>query len=200
MILLLAVAAGLVIGLIVSWIRKRTYRVPELRLTWVVLLAVIPQLLTFQIPATSRMVGDDFASVILVLSQVLLLIFVWANRTVSGFWALGLGLFLNLVVIVVNGGWMPISPETVYQLVPEAPTSAIQLGNRLGIGKDLILTVDETRFQFLSDRFLLPSYLPWRVAYSIGDIFISIGAFLLLSGCERIHQTIANIEGFEKTL
>ena len=65
------------------------------------------------------MISEDLAAAILVSSQVLLLVFAWFNRDQPGLWALDLGLALNLLVIVLNGGLMPISPETVARLAPE---------------------------------------------------------------------------------
>jgi len=93
---------------------------------------------------------------------------------------LGLGLGLNFLVIVINGGWMPISPETVQKILPNATHNAWTVGERLGSTKDIILPIVEIKLEWLSDRFLLPAFFPWRVAYSIGDIFIAFGAFWML--------------------
>ncbi len=180
MILILAVAAGLIAGLARAWIKKRKYLPPELEISWFVLLAVVPQLFAFHFTTTSKLIPDSLASVILIGSQLLLLIFVWANRNKSGFWALGLGLVMNLLVISLNGGWMPISPESLQSLIPERSTDAWQIGSRLGLGKNVILPIVETKFWWLSDRFLTPPWMPWRAAFSLGDIFIAVGAFLLL--------------------
>ena len=180
MILLLAVAAGLIAGLVRAWIGKRIYQAPELKLVWLVVLAVVPQLFSFHLANTAKLIPDNLASAILVSSQILLFVFVAANRKQNGFLALGLGLGMNLLVIVLNGGWMPISPESVQRLVPGASSETGQIGHRLGTGKDILLTASVTRLWWLSDRFLFPNWLPWRVAFSLGDVFISIGAFWLL--------------------
>ncbi len=180
MILLLAVVAGLAAGLARAWSRQELYQAPGLRLVWLVVLAVLPQVLAFHLFSTAKLLPDQIASIILVSSQILLMAFVWVNRTQPGFWALGLGLGLNLLVILLNGGWMPISPETVQKLVPHAPPEAWTIGDRLGSGKDLILPVAGTRLAWLSDRFLLPAWSPWRVAYSVGDVWIAFGTFWLL--------------------
>jgi hypothetical protein len=180
MILLLAVAAGLVASLARAWIKKRRLQYPNLRLFWLVLLAVIPQLLIFHIPLIAQKVHQSLAAYMLVGSQLLLLIFVWANRTKPGFWMLGLGLALNLLVIVFNGGLMPISPETMVDLVPDTSYEIWEPGNRLGSTKDIILPIAETHLWCLSDRFVVPKWFPYRVAFSLGDVLIAFGVFWAL--------------------
>jgi hypothetical protein len=180
MILLWAVVVGLLAGLTRAWRQGRRLSPPSLRLTWLALLAFLPQWLAFYLPATRRLIPTSLAAAALVSSQALLLIFAWFNRSRSGFWILGIGLALNLLVITLNGGLMPISPETVAQLAAHAPPQAWQVGSRLGGGKDIVLPVAVMRLWWLSDRFLLPAVLPGRVAFSVGDILIAIGVFQLL--------------------
>jgi hypothetical protein len=43
-----------------------------------------------------------------------------------------------------------------------------------------VLTEAQTRLSILSDRFLFPQWFLYRVAFSIGDVFISIGIIWLL--------------------
>jgi hypothetical protein len=179
-ILLLAVAAGLLAGGVRARVGGRRLTSPHLRLAWMVPLAFLPQWLAFRLPATRELISDDLAAVALVSSQVLLLVFAWFNRAQPGIWTLGLGLALNLLVIVLNGGLMPISPRTVAYLVPEAPPNAWQIGGRLGTGKDVVLPIAATRLWWLSDWFRLPSRIPYRVAFSLGDVFVAVGAFRLL--------------------
>ena len=180
MILLLAIAAGLLAGLARAWHGGRRLMSPDLRLVWLVPVAFVPQCLAFYLPATRKLISDDLAAAILVSSQALLLVFAWFNRGQAGFWALGLGLALNLLVIVLNGGLMPISPETLSRLVPDAPPGAWQVGRRLGSGKDVVLPIVVTRLWCLGDRFLLPTWFPYRTAFSLGDVFIAGGAFWFL--------------------
>jgi hypothetical protein len=145
-----------------------------------VLLAFIPQYIAFVLPATRASFQTSWIPVVLVGSQALLLIFTIVNIRRPGFWLLGLGLALNLLVILLNGGMMPISPETIQHLYPDAPFDAWQIGQRLGVGKDIVLPVAETRLWFLSDHFFLPEWITYKVAFSPGDVLISAGAFWLL--------------------
>lgn len=180
MILLLAVAAGWLAGLSRAWHGGRRLASPSLRWFWLVPVAFLPQWLAFYLPTTRRLIPDNLAAAALVGSQAFLLVIAWFNRSQPGFWALGLGLALNLLVIALNGGFMPISPETLSRLVPDALPDAWQIGRRLGSGKNVILPIAATRLWWLGDRFLLPKWFPYRAAFSLGDVFIAGGAFWFL--------------------
>jgi hypothetical protein len=82
-----------------------------------------------------------------------------------------------LAVISLNGGLMPISPETLVQMAPDRPVGSWPIGSRVGNAKDVILPTPQTRLAWLSDRFLLPGWFPDQAAFSLGDVFIAIGAF-----------------------
>jgi len=195
-ILLLAVIAGLVAGAARAWIKKRNYQPIQLRYTWLIVVAFMPQWLAFFLPATRRVIPPWLAALFLVLSLVLMLVFILLNLSTNwlGFLILGLGLALNLLVIITNGGLMPISPETAGRLAPQFPVETWQSGNRFGKTKDVILTTDETRFSFLSDRFISPDWFQYRFVFSLGDILVAIGIFWVLweQGCGDLLGTEGN--------
>ncbi len=178
MILLLAIVAGLLAGLARARYKGRRLRSPELRLAWLVPVAFLPQLLAFYLPATRGVVGDNLAAAALVSSQALLLVFAWFNRNQPGFWALGIGLALNLLVISLNGGLMPVSPEILTEIFPNTSPDTWQVGMR--VGWNVVLPTAATRLWWLSDHILLPAWFPIRKALSTGDVFIAGGAFWLL--------------------
>jgi hypothetical protein len=178
MILLLAVVAGLLAGLARARCGKRRLRPPDLRLAWLVPVAFLPQWLAFHLPATCGVIKDSLAAATLVSSQALLLVFAWFNRNQPGFWALGIGLASNLVAITLNGGLMPVSPETTAALLPDTQPDTWQVGARLGW--NVILPTADTRLWWLSDHILLPAWFPYRKALSVGDVIIAVGAFWLL--------------------
>ncbi len=179
MILLTAIIAGLLAGFIRATWNKRKLSPLPLKSEWLVFVAFLPQLIAFQLPATRTRLSDDLVRVALVSSQLLLLVFAWLNRKAPGSWFLGAGLALNFLVIVLNGGLMPISPEIVSKYLPNAPAGTWTIGERLGATKDIVLNISETRFWWLSDRFTLPDWINYPVAFSFGDILIWIGAFWL---------------------
>mgnify|MGYP006277544977 CR=1 FL=1 len=185
MILLLAVAAGLPAGWLWARLRKKTYRAPNLKYTWLVFGAVLPQLFVFHLPATAVRLPSSLASLILVGSQLCLLVFAWTNKSQPGFWALGLGLLLNLIAIAVNGGWMPISTHTIQELHPQIPLQDWNVGGRAGYSKNILLPPSRIQLGWLGDRFLTPAWFPWPRAFSLGDILLSLGAFRLLLAPEE---------------
>jgi hypothetical protein len=56
----------------------------------------------------------------------------------------------------------------------------VQLESRFG-AKDILLPPEDIHFEWLADRFLPPSWFRYQVAFSLGDVFIALGAFWLLA-------------------
>ena len=176
LILLVAVIIGLLAGWVRAWYLGRPFAIPEFRLSWLSAVAFLPQWLAFFLAPTRKLFTDKGAALALVGSQLLLSGFGLANRHHPGVKLLTLGLFMNLSVITANGGLMPISPETVRRLAPELPDSHWKIGQRFGHSKDRIIPEFNTSLAWLSDRFVFSSRLPYRVAYSVGDLLIAAGA------------------------
>jgi hypothetical protein len=179
-ILLTALLAGSLVSLAVSVWSRQPWRTPEVKGSWFAILAFLPQFILFYLPATGRTIPDAWGAVGLVSSQIFLLAFCWLNRHTPAFWLLAAGLAMNLAVIIANGGFMPISPETASRLIPLDRLQSIPLGSRFGHGKDILLLTETTRLALLSDRLLPPLWFPYQVAFSLGDVFIANGVFLLM--------------------
>ena len=176
-LLLLIVSVAVVLVLGHARLAGRSLQKVEFKLIGLVPAAVIPQLLAFYFPATRIWLPDLLAPVILVWSQLILLGFVLLNSRRPGMWLLGLGLAMNFVVILTNGGMMPLTPQTASRI------SSIDLwaaGSRFGTGKSVIVSTQTTAFWNLSDRLMLPDWFPYQAAYSLGDVLIVAGALVLL--------------------
>ena len=176
MILLAALVAGLVTGLALARWRGYSYQAPNLKHLWLVFAAFLPQYIVFYVSGDRQ----NVSALLLPLSQALLLIFAWLNRQLPGMMILLLGTALNFTVIAANRGFMPISPQTASHLVPHAVLENIQPGERFGT-KDILLPTEDTRFEWLADRFLPPAWSAYQVAFSFGDVLIAFGVFLLLA-------------------
>jgi hypothetical protein len=179
-ILLFALVVGLVAGL--AWARwhRQLYRPPELQYLWLVFVAFLPQFFVINLPITRRLFSDSTVVVFLFASQILFLGFVWLNRRVLGMSIVLCGVVLNLAVMTANGGFMPISQQTASRIVSEDTLRDVEFGSRLG-AKDILLRPQDTYFERLADRFLPPTWFPYQAAFSLGDVFIALGVFWLLT-------------------
>lgn len=180
MILLAAVVVGIVSGFLRAKLTGRSLQNIKIRSAGLVIAAFLPQFFAFYYSGTRATFPDRWVPVVLIGSQVLLLVFVWRNRRLPGFWLLGLGLLANFLVISLNGGMMPLLPGIAARLIPAGSPLQLIAGQRVGFGKDILLEKADTRLWFLGDIFLLPAFFNYPLAFSIGDILISAGAFWLL--------------------
>ena len=141
----------------------------ELKGWWLLFIALVLQAGTNWLPEGSLNAGVAM----MLISYVLLLIMVWANRSKPGMWIAGIGVFANLVVIAVNGG-MPVLAGAA-EVASGFTISEPDLSNSF---KHVLL--DETsRLTFFAD------VIPLRLAgvgevISLGDIFLALGLGMFL--------------------
>jgi len=185
-ILLAAVLAGLLIGALRARYQKLPWQPPKLHYVWLVALGFSCQFFTIYLPLTRDLFPDWLVSLSLVTSQAILLVFCLLNRDKPGLVVLGIGLGLNLLVIIANGGFMPLPTVTAQRLLPPDLYDQLQVGIRLGPGsKDILLPESWIVFPFLADRFGSPPNFLRPLAFSIGDIFIAVGVIWLLAVPDR---------------
>jgi len=119
--------------------------------------------------------------VILTSSQIALIFLFLLNHHVPGAKLFAVGIALNVLVMVANGGWMPVTPETYHFVHPDRP---IVEQTKPSSSKNIILPRSETNLWILSDMIRVP--LPWRrTAVSMGDVL------LIMAVAQFIFQTTA---------
>jgi hypothetical protein len=174
--LLWAVGIGIVAGLLR---RGNLANLSQLRLraVWLILVALLIQLAIFPLGPRGPIVQVGVPYLHL-LSYGLLLAFVVVNRRHPEILAMGVGLLLNLIVIAVNGGYMPASPTALRRAgLPDA-AAALEAG--LGQG-NTVLMGEGTRLNLLGDFLYLPGWVPLASAFSVGDVLLGAGLAVLLA-------------------
>jgi len=141
------------------------------------MIAVVVGLFVLQATSVIYASGQTLLQMaILILSQIALAFLILLNRHIPGVKFFALGIILNLVVMVANGGWMPVTPSS-YEFVH--PGQTVETGARPPLSKNIVLPREETNLWILSD--IIPIALPWRRwAVSVGDVFLIIGAALFI--------------------
>jgi hypothetical protein len=177
--------AAIVAGLLTSWgyarLRGWTWHSPLFQSVWLVMIGFLPQWFAFYLPWTRQSFSDAIASACLICSQILLLVFTLINVRVTGMPLLALGLVCNLAVILANGGFMPLTWDAAANLAHPSTLRSLELGGRISSSsKDILLTNAQIVLPWLADRFVPPHFMPYRFAFSLGDIGIAAGAFWLL--------------------
>lgn len=109
-------------------------------------------------------------------SQIALVLLFLLNHHVPGAKLFALGIALNVLVMLANGGWMPLTPETYHFVHPDRP---VVEQTRPSSSKNILLPRSETNLWILSD--IIPVTLPWRrTAVSPGDIVLVAGVAQLI--------------------
>lgn len=107
----------------------------------------------------------------------------YQNRHLKSLYLVMLGLGLNTLVIVANGGHMPVSLEALKRAGVEGWEEILKA--RADAVHSLL--DENTRFPFLGDVIGLP---PLRKAVSPGDLFILAGiAGVVVEGALRVGRT-----------
>jgi Family of unknown function (DUF5317) len=138
----------------------------RLRYVWLAVVAVAVQVVLIVVApegdSTLHRVGH-------LLTYVLVGFVVVANLQLRFMWVVGLGGLLNFIAIAANGGVMPAS-EGVMR------TAGLDVSEEF-TNSDY---VENANLGFLGDVFAIPDGWPGANVFSIGDVVIVIGAFLVL--------------------
>jgi hypothetical protein len=190
--ILIALCLALLLGLVALGGRASDLTHVQVRWGWLAPLAFLMQAYLIFFPAERA--GDVLSprSLLLVASQVLLFVVIWQNRHLGGIKVIGLGLLLNSLVMVVNGGFMPITPETLVQIGYDGNASQLETGYIVGRTKNVVAEPGESSLWFLSDVMVIPRPFPIPTALSLGDLLIVLGVFFFLREAMFLHKVSAS--------
>ncbi len=138
----------------------------NLRAVWALAAALLAQVLIISVVPS----GDETLRRALHLATyVAVLVWVAINHQLRWRWLVVAGGALNFVVIVANNGVMPAS------------RTALKVAGLAGHkGFENSAPVANASLAFLGDVFAVPASLPLANVYSIGDLLIVLGIFVLL--------------------
>lgn len=126
----------------------------------------------------------------ILISYILLFLFSVLNRMIPGFYLVLAGIFMNILVMMVNKGRMPVELEAAKDLSPE-DFPALVAGE---YGKHIAMS-DQTHLNFLGDIFYLHAPYPHPTIVSLGDIVFSMGMIyfiykIMIKGKKQVQGSV----------
>ncbi len=118
----------------------------------------------------------DYSSYIIIFSYIVLLSAVWYNKRLKGINFIALGIIFNFIVIVANGGHMPVLLSSLYK----AGLNDFALVLKEGTYVTHTLITEKTLFRFLADVIPLSPPFPDPSVVSAGDFLMFYGVFSLI--------------------
>lgn len=190
MVLFVAVAIGLIIGILSGGsFSGFSAAAARFRLLPVMLAAAIIQVIIFTPPIGRTDIIHETGAFIYVVTILATLLFLLRNLRIPGISIIALGALLNAVVIIANGGYMPAPESALVEsgrhgnvVQSEADREAgetLTHTNSTVADDDASLFFDsETPLLILGDIIAIPDQVPLANVISIGDILIAIGAMV----------------------
>lgn len=170
-------AMGAAIGMGVGIVRRGSFKALAdlpLQMWWLLPLALAMQALLIAWPLGEmdpKLAGTLHSS-----SYVVLLAVVVANRRLPGVPVVGLGLAMNTLVIVANGGFIPVNAGALAMAGQQHRIETLSTGP----SEKSQLASDSTVLAFLGDW--LPVPRPIGKVFSPGDLVLGLGCALFFAG------------------
>lgn len=176
---------GLVLGLLAGG-KLRNLAEIRLRWAWLLVVAVILRFATEAALGAHIEIVETLRLPLLAGAFAILLVALWVNRTYPGLSLAFIGVLSNTLVILANGGFMPIwSPALTAAGLSEADVT-----------RSFHVVVDAAAPDFIGRLLILGDVIPApipviRSVYSLGDLFLTLGlAFFLFAGVVRVPTPI----------
>ena len=126
------------------------------------------QLVAFPFAFMPWRTGEGVAKTLWLVSYGLLIVAAIANRRIAGAPVVALGMALNLVAVIANGGSMPALPSAI---------------SGAGMSYDThqnSVAAATPNLPWLVDRWPAPEWVPLANIFSVGDVVIAVGTVLLV--------------------
>lgn len=137
--------------------------------------------LILQVVAVEVHMPHALAATLHILTYVAAFAFLWLNRKVTGVLVVAAGAVTNGVVIALNGGTLPASAAAV---------RSAGLDGELAFANSAVL--EDPILPWLGDAFSWPEPMPLANTFSVGDVLIVVGVFVVAwAGSRRIGQRVA---------
>ncbi|MFD1040452.1 DUF5317 domain-containing protein [Virgibacillus byunsanensis] len=176
---------GIILSLLIGFLRGGSLKgiaEIEFKYGWVFIILIVGQLFVYFTQNHFGFVGA-ISNQFFMFVYIIGMFFLWINRHHEGFTIILVGVFLNFLVMAVNGGRMPVSEEASAVLDPHY----IEMLKSGLAGKHALLT-DSTILPFLGDILPLQPPYPRQQVISIGDIVMNVGVFLFIQKVMLIHR------------
>lgn len=176
---------GLVLGLLAGG-KLRNLAEVQLRWAWLLLVAVVLRFATEAALGAGIGIVETLRLPLLTSAFGILLVALWVNRSYPGLSLAFLGVLSNALVVLVNGGFMPIW----------APALAAAGLTEADVTRSFHIVVDAAAPDFLGRLLILGDVIPAPVSfirnvYSLGDVFLTLGlAFFLFAGVVRVPTSM----------
>jgi hypothetical protein len=158
-----AVGAGLVLGGRLGALGELRLRAPSLFLA-----AIALQLVAFPAAFLPWRTDETLAAVLWIGSYGLLVVGAALNRRVVGVPVVAFGMGLNLAAILANRGTMPVIHDAMRAA---GRSDAVQANST---------AMSDPSLAWLVDRWAAPEWVPLANVFSVGDVVIAVGAFVLV--------------------
>lgn len=166
---------SIIVGLLRNGKLSSLSQISLKRIELIVLACLIQGGLIFLGPKKVKFVLD-YSSYMIISSYIVLLLVVWYNKILKGINFIALGIIFNFIVIVANGGHMPVLLSSLYK----AGLNDFALVLKEGIYVTHTLITEKTLFGFLADVIPLSPPFPDPSVVSVGDFLMFYGVFSLI--------------------
>ena len=197
MLYLYIIIISIIIGLLRNGKLSSLSQISLKRIELIVIACLIQAGLVFLGPKKVKFVLD-YSSYMIIFSYIVLLLAVWYNKKLKGMNFITLGIIFNFVVIIANGGHMPVLLSSLYK----AGLDDFALVLKEGTYVTHALITEKTLFRFLADVIPLSPPLPDPSVVSVGDFLMFYGVLSLIQNAmlKKHNSEIRNQNSEDKEL